>query len=114
MITRKTTFFIGLFITLVPFLGLPTFWKTFLIIFFGVTLILSSIRFNIPRISLKNKLKKEEENFVIPQKDIQGIIKNNSAHVEEVAMVSEELQRKQSKKKTPIRNSSRKKDKNIF
>jgi hypothetical protein len=45
MIQKKSTFFIGLFIFLVPFLGLPSFWKTVLIVLASITLMALSIRF---------------------------------------------------------------------
>ncbi len=48
MIHRRSTFFLGLFITLIPFLGLPTASKTTLIILSGVFLVYSSITIALP------------------------------------------------------------------
>ena len=66
MIHRKSTFFLGLFIFFIPFLGLPTFWKTTLIILSGITLIGLSVKIILPKKILKHtlrhKIKKEKEN----------------------------------------------------
>ncbi len=48
MIRRKGTFFLGIFIFVIPFLGLPTFWKTLLVTISGAILVLSSIKISIP------------------------------------------------------------------
>lgn len=58
MIIRTSTFFLGAFIFLIPFLGLPTFWKTFFTIFSGVTLILLSVKLSFP--SLLHRKNREE------------------------------------------------------
>ena len=49
MIHRKSTFFLGIFIFLVPFLGLPSSWKTALIILSGLGLIGLSIKIILPK-----------------------------------------------------------------
>jgi hypothetical protein len=48
MIQKRGTFFLGLFIFLIPFLGLPTSWKTTLMVLAGLTLIYSSITITLP------------------------------------------------------------------
>lgn len=60
MINRKGTFFLGVLVFLMPFIGLPTFWKTILYMFIGSMLVLSSIEFYIPKKLSKPKLKKEK------------------------------------------------------
>lgn len=58
MIQRKNTFFLGIFIFLIPFLGLPTFWKTFFIIISGLSLVASSIKIVLPRKLSRTKTRK--------------------------------------------------------
>lgn len=60
MINRKSTFFLGVFIFLIPFLGLPTFWKTFFIILSGAILVSLSIKVSIPKRVSRSKIKKEK------------------------------------------------------
>lgn len=60
MISRKSTFFLGIFIFLVPFFGLPSFWKTLFVALSGITLVFLSIKITIPKKSIKNKIKKEK------------------------------------------------------
>ncbi len=59
MISRKSTFFLGIFIFLIPFLGFPSFWKTIFVTLSGATLVLLSVKIVIPRKGFKNKIKKE-------------------------------------------------------
>ena len=59
MIQRKKTFFLGIFIFLVPFLGLPTFWKTTLIVLSGLALIALSIKIVLPRKPGRSKISKK-------------------------------------------------------
>lgn len=61
MINRKNTFTIGILIFLIPFLGLPTFWKNFLYIISGSFLIISSISFPESKKIVKHKNKKERQ-----------------------------------------------------
>lgn len=58
MIQRKKTFFLGIFIFLIPFLGLPTFWKTSLVALSGLLLIVSSIKIVLPRKPGRSRSKK--------------------------------------------------------
>ena len=59
MISRKSTFFLGVFIFLIPFLGFPSFWKTIFVTFSGATLVLLSVKIVIPKKSIRNKIKRE-------------------------------------------------------
>lgn len=59
MIRKRGTFFLGLFIFLIPFLGLPTSWKTTLIVLAGLTLIYSSITITLPERFRKTTRKPE-------------------------------------------------------
>lgn len=60
MISRKSTFFLGIFIFLIPFFGLPSFWKTLFVALSGITLLFLSVKITIPKKSIKNKIKKEK------------------------------------------------------
>ena len=62
MITRKSTFFLGIFILILEssFLGLPSLWKTTLLVFSGLTLIGMSVQLTLPKRLPKRKLKKEK------------------------------------------------------
>ena len=72
MIQKKRTFFLGIFIFLVPFLGLPSSWKTALVILSGLTLIAFSVKLSLPKKLPKRLQKKPKtnptlaENSVIP------------------------------------------------
>jgi hypothetical protein len=58
MISRKNTFFLGVFIFLIPFLGLPSSWKNALIIFSGLVLVLLSVKIVLPRKSQRVRSRK--------------------------------------------------------
>ncbi|MFZ2621037.1 MAG: hypothetical protein WAX85_00525 [Minisyncoccia bacterium] len=60
MIKHKSTFFLGLFIFLVPFTGFPTFWKTTFIVLSGLALIGLSTKVVLPKKHPKPKVKKEK------------------------------------------------------
>lgn len=60
MISKKNTFFLGVFIFLVPFLGLPSSYKNIFIILSGILLILLSIKISIPKKNIKSKIRKEK------------------------------------------------------
>jgi hypothetical protein len=80
MIERKGSFYLGVFVFIIPFLGFPTMWKMFLVVFGGVLLILTSLKVPTPRKNLKPKFKKEdsflETSVVInePIKNIEPVI----------------------------------------
>lgn len=75
MIQRRTTFFLGIFIFLIPFLGFPTFWKTVMITLSGLFLIAISIKIVLPRKNTRPKSRREKvtpvfvENIPIYPKD---------------------------------------------
>ena len=60
MINRKSTFVIGLFVLLIPFLGLPSSWKTALIIVSGFSLLIISVKISLPKKNIKTKTKREK------------------------------------------------------
>ena len=60
MIQRKSTFFIGLFVFIIPFLGVPSSWKTTFIVLSGLTLAVLSIRITLPKKTLKSRIRKEK------------------------------------------------------
>lgn len=59
MINHKVSFYLGVFVFVIPFLGFPTMWKMGLVIFAGIFLILSSVKISVPKRIFKNKIKKE-------------------------------------------------------
>lgn len=61
---RKSTFFFGLIIFLLPFVGLPTFWRTVLSAAIGLTLVIASVDFTFHKKISKPKHKKEKEKVV--------------------------------------------------
>ena len=62
MIHRKSTFFLGIFIFLIPFLGFPTSWKTTFVIISGLVLIGLSIKITLPKkvASTKSRVRREK------------------------------------------------------
>jgi hypothetical protein len=68
MIQNKKTFSIGIFILILSssFLGLPSFWKTFLMFVSGLILIGLSVKFTLPQKPLKRVRRKEK---VVPSVD---------------------------------------------
>ena len=59
MIQRKDTFFLGIFIFLIPFLGVPTSWKTLFITLSGLGLVAISLRVSLPKKQFKIRTKKD-------------------------------------------------------
>lgn len=59
MIDHKGSFYLGVLIFIIPFLGFPTKWKLALVIIAGLYLILSSIRVPTTKRILKSKPKKD-------------------------------------------------------
>lgn len=49
MITNKRNFFLGLFIFIIPFLGLPLWWKFALIVLSALSLMAFSLKFELPK-----------------------------------------------------------------
>ena len=60
MITNRRTLFLGIFIVLIPFLGFPSAWKTFMIVISGLTLISFSVEITIPKKIPKRALRRKE------------------------------------------------------
>ena len=60
MIHRKSTFFLGLFIFIIPFLGLPSSWRMMLITLSGLGLLLLSIKVNLPKKNTKGRTRREK------------------------------------------------------
>lgn len=59
-IDRKSTFFLGIFIFIIPFLGFPSTWKVFLTIASGILLIMLSIKIAIPKKTSRYRVHKEK------------------------------------------------------
>lgn len=60
IISRKSTLFLGLFIFVIPFLGLPSFWKTTLVVLSGLVLVSLSVKISIPRKNTKQRMRREK------------------------------------------------------
>ncbi len=60
MISHKKTFFLGIFISIIPFLGLPSSWKVVLVILSGLLLIALSTKVVLPRKPARPRAKKEK------------------------------------------------------
>jgi hypothetical protein len=73
IITRKATFFLGIFIFIIPFLGFPSTWKMALTIISGVTLVILSMQVNLPK-RFAPRTRKEKP---IPTPHISPIITEN-------------------------------------
>lgn len=65
MITRKSTFLLGIIIFLLPFIGIPTFWRTLIFVLVGISLVFSSVDFVFPKKMSKPRHKKEKLNDVV-------------------------------------------------
>jgi hypothetical protein len=91
MINRKTTFFLGIFIFIIPFLGFPSFWKELLTAVSGIFLILLSIRIAIPKKYPRHRTVREKVTpvfvesapIIYPKNDTIEVI----SHVEEAKTV---------------------------
>ncbi len=57
MIQRRSTFFLGFFIFLIPFLGFPSSWKIVLTVLSGVTLMGLSVKITLPKKIVKRGIK---------------------------------------------------------
>lgn len=60
MINRKSTFFLGVFIFLIPFFGFPNVWKNAFTIIAGMIAIGLSVKFSVPKKNPRTKSKKEK------------------------------------------------------
>ncbi len=63
MIKQRSTLFLGIFIFVIPFLGLPTSWRASLVMIAGLGLIALSIKITLPRRLAKSgkKLRRKEK-----------------------------------------------------
>ncbi|HEY4509061.1 MAG TPA: hypothetical protein VJC13_02140 [Candidatus Paceibacterota bacterium] len=64
MINRKSTFFLGIFIFLIPFLGLPSSWKTALVVICGLILVFLSVKVILPRKTIANRSRMKKERSI--------------------------------------------------
>ncbi len=55
IISRKSTFFLGIFIFIIPFLGFPSAWKIVMTCIAGIAVILMSLKVSIPKKSPRHK-----------------------------------------------------------
>jgi predicted membrane protein len=76
MIKSKRMLFLGIFIFLIPFLGIPTSWKTFFIVVSALALIAMSLKISIPKKTSSKRIRKKEkvtpvyvENSPMPRTD---------------------------------------------
>lgn len=90
MIERKGTFYAGVFIFLIPFLGFPTMWKMFLVAFAGFFLVISSLRVPLPSSILKDKIKRQNINSDDVVVEIKPEIITPVSKVENTPIVSEQ------------------------
>ena len=60
MINRKSTFFLGIFIFIIPFLGFPGAWKTFFVTISGIVLVFLSVKISLPKKTTKVRTKREK------------------------------------------------------
>jgi len=60
MITHRRTLLLGIFIILIPFLGFPSAWKTFITLVSGATLIGFSVNITIPKKIPKRIVRRKE------------------------------------------------------
>lgn len=58
MISNKSTFFLGIFIFLIPFMGFPSSWKSVFIIISGIALVLMSVKITLPKKTSKTRSRK--------------------------------------------------------
>lgn len=75
MISKKSTFFLGIFIFLIPFTGFPSSWKSAFVIVSGIALIAMSVKISLPKKHNRGRAKREKvtpvfvENIPIYNKD---------------------------------------------
>ncbi len=67
MISRKSTFFLGIFIFIIPFLGVPSSWKTLFITISGLILVILSVKISLPKKTNRSKIKREKVTPVFAQ-----------------------------------------------
>ena len=81
MITKKSTFFLGLIIVLLAtsFIGFPSWWKAFFLSVCGLILIFMSVKVTLPsrHSSTKRPKKKEKEIRIVPESPASESVENN-------------------------------------
>lgn len=60
MISNKKTFFLGVFIFLIPFTGFPSSWKSAFIIISGIVLVSLSVKISLPKKNSRVRSRKEK------------------------------------------------------
>ena len=60
MIKQKSTLFLGIFILVIPFLGIPASWKTTCIVLSALTLVALSVKIVLPKKPSKTRVKREK------------------------------------------------------
>ncbi len=85
MINKKSTFFLGVFIFLIPFMGFPSFWKSTFVVISGLALILTSVKVSLPKKNSRLRSKREKvtpvfvENIPIyPREEVSNQSSRNS------------------------------------
>ncbi len=61
MIKSRRTLFLGIFIFLIPFLGIPTSWKTFFLLLSALALVAMSVKISIPKKASAKRIRKKEK-----------------------------------------------------
>lgn len=61
MIKNRKTFFIGIFVFLIPFLGFPSSWKTFFVIICGLVLVGLSLKITLPKKGVIKKIRRKDK-----------------------------------------------------
>jgi hypothetical protein len=85
MIQKKSTFFLGFFIFLIPFLGFPGFWKTVFTIASGLSLVALSIKLSVPKKTTRLKPRREKTSYTVENIPVEQI-KNMEIKPEPVAI----------------------------
>lgn len=75
MINHKGSFYLGVFVFVIPFLGFPTIWKMGFVLFAGILLILTSIKIPTPGRILRNR-KQKNEIEIVPETQQSQIIES--------------------------------------
>lgn len=60
MISKKSTFFLGIFIFIIPFLGFPSSWKTALVMMSAVYLMFLSVKITLPKKATRGRVRREK------------------------------------------------------
>lgn len=85
---------------LMPFLGLPTVWKSFFMVTFGLFLVVSSISFPEPRKISKPRVKKEK----IPEIMIESIPVYPKDNIKDTAIEEVKVEKKRSPRNSSVKS----------